>query len=518
MARQARFGRVGQWIVEALGGSLLGSTASSSSDNDAGWRPITARAREGMTRDLDPLSQDRMLKVALYLYGSNPLAKFLINKPVGLCVGRSLGYSVTIDAEGANLTPEAAKAKAAAIRAVLDPFWNHPAMAIGAKPQRHAKTYLVTGHLVYPAIAVNSVSGAPQFDFVDAGQISGVDPAPNSSIVPATVRYRPQGSDSQERSLSIVQADAEGFMLPEPPENDRPKSCLYFAHGDLLNSLRGQSVLMAVADWLDGLDQFTWTALDRAKIRNSLVYHLTVKGAQEAKLKDEVAKLAGALVNPGGIYASNEDITLEPKSSNIEEGDLTGIGRFILVHILGSQGIPESWYGSGGETNRATASDQTDVTFKTLLELQDELRDIYRTLLWCAYDSIQAKQPGRYPPRPASPWLSIEPTLPQVQERDVTRLATSLGQLVSALGDAVESRIVSRKTTRGAVLGLVSKLTGQPVEFDEEVRQIETETAEDEKSAAARANELVRRGLERIPDDDDEPDDEKPEAAGGAAA
>ena len=50
--------------------------------------------------------------------------------------------------------------------------------------------------------------------------------------------------------------------------------------------------------------------------------------------------------------------------------------------------MPESWGADGGETNRATAGEQTDVGYKALLALQSMAKQIFGTLLAYAYDNL----------------------------------------------------------------------------------------------------------------------------------
>jgi hypothetical protein len=501
-------------IVEALGGSLLGDVGvSGDSDPELrGFRTISDRVT---TRDLNQLSHEQMVKLSLFLYSSNCLGKRIVELMTSLTIGKSVGYSITVDVEmaaamgakGAPTTPEDGRRLANEIRGWLDMYWQHPAHDIENRADLYAKTYLVTGHLVLPVAAVNPTSGVPQLDLIDAGQVRGVDPLAGSSMMPGAVRYVPNATTAEEKSIPVIRPDVSGALLPLEADPRGLSGCLYFANNTLLNSLRGVSYLMDVADWLDALDQGTWTSLDRAKLRNGIVWHLMVEGADTPqKISDEVAKVTGALANPGNVYGSNEKITLEAKSSNIEAADTVELHRMIRNHILGAKGIPESWYAEGGATNRATAGEQTDVAYKTLGEMQQSFRRIFRTLLWFGYDSIQAKMP-RLPFRPDSPWLRLEPELPAVQERDTSRQATAVVQLETALAAGVADEFISVQSAREAFLGLVAKITGAPYELDVEVGKIEAESEGREEAEQERANAAVRAALDAAGDPEDDPED-----------
>src|SRR5258706_1100729 len=146
--------------IEALGGSLLGYNRVPSGDDDSGWRPITERVR---TRDLDIISHRDAIRVSLYLYTSNNLARWLVDMPVSLCLGQELAYSIEVDAEKAPADYQQIVEK---MREALDRFWYHPSHNISDRAEQYAKTFLVTGHLVLPVFAVNEVDVVPQFDIV----------------------------------------------------------------------------------------------------------------------------------------------------------------------------------------------------------------------------------------------------------------------------------------------------------------------------------------------------------------
>jgi hypothetical protein len=501
-------------LIEALGGSILGDRGTAMSDEDIGFRPITG-GKGRKTRDLTILSSKEMIDVALFLYHSNALAEFLVDMPVSLVVGQELGYSVAVNADQAEMTPDDARDLTNKIRQALDAFWYHPAHDVSTKAPEYARTFLVTGHLVLPVVAVNSVSGVPQFDLIDAGQISAVIPRGNSAIVPGVVKFNSSGVADKEQAMLILQRNVDGLLLARAPEDvmtaadagERPQVLdpgvtimgegLYFHRNKLLNSMRGISYLMPVADWLDALDQFTWATLDRAKLRNAIVWHLKLMGmTDENKIAAEVQRVIGVIGKAGSVYGSNETAELEAKSAEIGAGDTVELGRMILTHILGSKGIPESWYSNGGDSNRSTAAEQTDVAYKALQAMQTAFKKIYRALLWVAYDSIQAKQ-SVYPKRTESPWLTIEPDMPVVQERDMSRMAAALGQLVSALSQGRDDEFISARSSRRTVLDAISQVAGASFDLDAEEAQIATEKKErDARDAQAQAD-AARLALQR---------------------
>ena len=499
-------------IVEGLGGTLLGDM-SLSRQEDRGWRPLTSRARgdkdaPGMLRDLDILSHDLTVKVALKLYAEQPLARWLVDMPVTLCVGSDVAYSVTVNAKKAALDPAKARELQDEIRKALDPFWYHATHNISERAHEYGKTLLVTGHVVLPIATINPVSGTPQFDVIDAGQICGVDAVTQTSMVPGFVRFRPVSEvGSEEKGYLIVSPNEDGLLIPtDQPTEGEPRekrggvdvlgSCLYFRYNNLLNSMMGQSYLLDVADWIDALGEFSWSALDRAKLRNNIVWHLKATGLTDEAIKKKVDELMGSLGKPGSVFGSNENVSLEAVAAKLEAGDSVELGRMLLTFVLGAKGFPESWYSQGGNANRATAGEQTDVAYKSLAGLQSRFRTMFRRMLWLAYDLAQSKQPKILTKRSDATWLSIEPELPQIQERDMSRLAASASQLASGLGTAIEDQLISLKTARSIYITLVAnKALGGGYAVDEEEAEIEAAAAAKEERSAEMQAQFARKRI-----------------------
>jgi hypothetical protein len=116
-------------------------------------------------------------------------------------------------------------------------------------------------------------------------------------------------------------------------------------------------------------------------------------------------------------------------------------------------------------------------------------------MLWVAYDSAQAKQPAVFPKRTEAPWLTIEPNMPVIQERDMSRLAATVAQLVAGLGQAVDDEFISRQTSRKTVLDVMGQVTGGAYELDVEEALIKSEAQERAKLDAQAAADAARARL-----------------------
>lgn len=497
--------RVKARLVEALGGSLIGSYGTVDSDLD-GFRRLTDPNGQ-LRRDLAPLDQKRMLRVALYLYQANLKAQRLVNMRVALTVGAEVGFEVRIDRDMAGMDADEANDLALRVRQALTPFWEHPTHNLRVRAAEYATTFLVTGELFLPVASRNSVSGVLQLDSIDPDQVTRVEPIPGSILVPGRVFFTPAGS-ATEKPLEVIRETAMGeFNLGD-------EGVLFFRLGKILNQIRGVSDLLATADWMDAHDQFVFATVDRATLRNNLLWVLKLQGtADEGKLRAEADRLARTLAQPGGVYAVNDQMTIEALSSKLEGSDAAEVARLIRTFILGGKGIPESWYSDGGNANRATAGEQTDVAYKDLAELQAQFRRVFRTLLHVGYYSIQRAQGGiggERLPALSEPWFTLEPVMPTIAERDTSRAAAAFVQTEAAIEGAIASELLSRETGRRAVATLIGKVLGETIDADDEARRIEQEGEEREKSGADAANRALADRLANLPPDG-EPDGGEPE-------
>jgi hypothetical protein len=458
-------------IIESLGGSALGGFGAYGGGDDKeldGFRRITDRAK---TRDLDILSHARMVRLAHYLYASNPMARWLVDQPVSMIVSPELDFTVDVVPDLAGVPQEKAKELEREIRRNLLRFWQHPTHNLQGRALEYATTYLVSGSLLMPIASENAVDGVPQLDLVDAEQITGVRPLKGSSLNPEFVSVAGLGGNTSSVPVEVVRADGDGrFSGASDPAKPR---AFYFRFSLVVNSLLGRSYLMDVADWLDGQDQFLFSGLDRGKLRNNHVWDLEIQGANAQDAKDQAKLLAQSLAGPGGIYAHNEKIKLEAQTPNLGAAETADFAKLYRTHVLGSKSMPESWYGSGG-SSKATAGDQTDVTYKTLQGLQSRIRPVFETPLQYAYDRLQTLQEGAGFPIRSGGAVKISVNMPPITERDAARVGAVIQNVESALELAVAAEFVSRSTARRVFLAAISKL-GVDANPDEERQQIALE-------------------------------------------
>jgi hypothetical protein len=504
---------IGKRLFEAITGTALGDWGTDNDPQLQGYRRLTGTRNGKLQRDLSPLSQESQAQVAHYLHTSNPMAKWCIDQRANLIVGGELGYSIEFDPDKMDdMTPERAKELAAKCKTELDAFWDHPAHSIRFRGREYLATFMVTGELCLVMGEANETNGLPSLDYVDSQRVRGVLPLEDSSMVPGTVLIE-KGVGNPPTPKRIVRYN---------PEQDRlDGECFYWRNGLILNAMRGQSELLAPADFLDSLDQFMFSQVDRALLQNQVVWDLRLEGASETDIKARIAGLRTELAKPGGIFGHNEKGTLVAASPSFGAYDAGEMQRVLANHIRGSMSLPESWYSEGGNANRSTAGDQTDVAYKTLEAWQTQAKRMFNMLLWYAYDSLQAKQEGAGYPKRSEGAVTLSADLTPVRERDMGRAAETAVKLQPALEAAVLAEMLSKRTARKVWLQVVEKISGTGMDPDDEEAQIEAERAEREKDAAENANAIARdktrKALADGADGDGEEEDAGTRQPAGAA-
>lgn len=472
-------------IYEALSGSAMGQAYALNDDvENRGFRPISDRFAPAMRRELSSMSHEQMLKMAHFLFTSNPLAKFLINIPTAIVLGRRVEYCLEFDADRLGWTKEKAKAETERANTFLDPWWSHHSHDFAGRGLKYARTYLLTGELPLIVTAVNPTTGLFQTDYIDSQMIHGVLGLNRLSTVPGTVLIRPENTGSEPVPHEVSREGAFAGV----------DSMIFFRSAERLNSLRGFSYLLDVADWIDSHDQSFFGQVDKAILGNTLVHDLKISGADEAMIKSQVELFRKAAGKPGGIFGHNEQVEHSINAPNLNQADDATFQKALRDHVLGSKGIPVHWYGSGEDSNRSSSESQNEIALKIMESLQDELAEIFRTILILGYDQLAASQ--GFPARDKG--VSIYPKLPKLSEKDITRMGGVFAQTESALDSAVEGGRLSNMTAGKVVRSMVEKITGEVLDEDAEQARIDSEKKEREAKAKAQMETDAAQAAERM--------------------
>lgn len=341
------------------------------------------------------------------------------------------------------------------LQAILDDFWitNRMDEHVG----EFAHQLFLFGIQVWP-LYVRQSDGKIQIGYFDPSQVETVIPDPNNALnFRAVVLKERTTMNAWETShgkqvYRIVQSDDEGVkvlaanakpddwepaMLKAFGANEYAGDCLYTRVNAVSNQAMGLSDLVALADWLDQLDETLFSLGEREQMAGYFNFDVTMTGATPDVLRARQAELKLNPPRRGSVNLHNENETWECTAPDLKQAASIETVNEQLAFILGGMGIPVHWYGKGDETNRATAQAQGDPTWRSLQHAQRVVRDALVELLEVVRD--QAIASGKYhPSEDADTAITLD--MPAMTNKDTAAISASLAQIANSLLVAQENK------------------------------------------------------------------------------
>lgn len=426
------------------------------------WRKLTGDA----DRDLAPMTQARMQKLAAWLWESNPLANRLIELPIAFLLAEGVRLSCS-DADG---------------QRVLDRFWRDPINNMALKLPEKVRELALFGEQCYPAF-VNEHSGAVRLGYLDPSLIAVVVTDPDNASQPIGIVTKKNRKGEARRYRVIVNGPEEVFT--ERTQAIRATfadgDCFYFRINNLAAGSRGRSDLLALADWMDGYDQFLFGELDRAKYQRAFFYDVTLAGATPDQVEKRAREIAAP--PPAGVRVHNDAETWKTETPNLQAGDAGEHARLFRNHILGGATIPEHWFGGGGDVNRAVGAEMGEPTFKVLSMRQWVwkvfLMEIGRYVL-----RKRLQVAGQGEPEFDDPAATVDVAFPELVSRDTTKWAAALQQVAATLVIALGQGLLTRASALRLLAAVAGRL-GVEIDPDAELAAAEVEKKQQQDQAAA---------------------------------
>lgn len=463
-------------VRQAEEASLMLGMGGNIDADDHQYRRLTNGAKL-QTRDLSPLTHDRQLEVAWYLFESNPFARRLVTLMTDLIVGDGVMVEVQADDQR--------------IQEAVNTFWARNQM--DKKIREFYISNCVNGELIFPTW-VNPVSGIPVIGYLDSVQVKQIRPIPDNILVLDKLVLKGTTA-TDERVLDIIRED--------PVTRRLTGDVFYHRINGLPNSLRGRSDLNPLADWLDLYDQFMFSEVERLNLISSFAWDYKIEGADDKVIKEKLRTLPK--FKPGAVFAHNEKESLEPKTPDLKAADRTEVAKTLRIHIAGSMGFPETYLG-GTDSNRATIEGQNDVMMKTPAARQKEFAGLLDMMVRYVVEQTSGKNPALY--RDAVPKYRI--VMPEIAAKDIARVGTVMASVVSAMDTGIANQTVSKKIAIRVIAGLIKQLgiDADPAAIAEE---IEEEAGERDELADALQAELAKRGPKNPnpPVPEDEPNEDE---------
>lgn len=451
-------------MFEALGmapapaAAPVREAAAAQGNNEPGWRRLYGDGLHSQNeRDLQPMAQDRMQKLAEHLWQSNLLANRLTELPLAYLLAE--GVTLQCADEGH--------------QKLLNAFWSDPINNWPLKLAPRVRALSLLGEQCY-ITNVRDGDGFVRLGYLDPRQIATVVNDPENPEQPIGVvtkrdtrgrvykfRVVVLGDDSALFSANTARIRAEDFADGE---------CLLYQVNKFPNGSRGRSDLLASMDWLDAYDNFLFDELDRIGYLRTFVWDITLQGADQAAI--DKAQKEFVPPGPNSHYVHNDSTKLEAKTPNLQSADTTASARLIRNHALGGNTMPEHWFGGGGDVNRAAASEMGEPTFKMYSMRQGYLKlcleEVGRFVLWQA-----ARARGEVPDWAEDKW-QVTAVFPELLNRDVTKFASAMTSVVQAVTQMIDAGLLTEETALKIVADVAQRF-GQDFDAKTELKAARTE-------------------------------------------
>ena len=418
------------WMTDALArnGFALQEAMWSLNDPDTGpdklgnWPDYYRKLTKSNERDLDPLNQDRMIQIALYLYETNPVARDVIDLYVDFVVGEGMQY----------------KAGHEAVQAVLDAHWHDPVNDWPNKQESRFRQLLIFGEQIYPVFR-RKFDGRVRLGYVDPYHVRKVEVHPDNAEEYVAVHLKAGSGQMVGATIPIIRldenprSDAYGLLVAgrkASADEAGPYGTFYVAINHVSNSARGRSELLTAFDWLDLYDQFLFSQAERSAYLSDHLWDVKLTGFTEEQIKSWLRKNQTPQGN--AMRAHNEKVEWKVIAPELRAADVSEQARTLRQQIvLGAGGFPEGWLFSGSETNLATLTAQGTPIMKRLSRVQRHWKGIVTRVLEFVRD--QAILAGKVPRGLSPEELAVKVTASEVSIEDTATAAATLKAATESL-------------------------------------------------------------------------------------
>jgi len=485
------------------------------------------RATTGGLRDFTRIDHDRILGIVWTLYQSNPIAK----RALKIITSYILGDGVKLQIEDDDLT------------AIIEDFWRINQLDL--RLEKFILQLSLWGEQIFP-VFVRRSDGRVRLGYVDPADVDNIIAHPENSMEHWAVVVRPYTSATENwRVYRVIREDDDVVMSVgvELDGDDSPVSfeqvqkarnpgklvtadqanletwekemlakhgletysgsCFLFQVNNVSNQPRGFSDLLQEADWMDQHDETLFALADREQMAGYFSWDVTVEGADEARVKSRAAELRANPPKRGSVNVHNEKESWNFNYPDLKQAPTIATADALLKFILGGLGLPKHWYGSGDETNRATAQAQGDPTWKTLKRRQAYVRHMILFMLRFARD--QAEIAGAWRPRMNDSGRAMDKivaVMPEMTVKDISAITGAMISMTSSLMIAVEQGLMSYAHAVETWAKLMAELNIH-IDPEAEIVAIEEERRKDDLTVTANRNSWFAKHGSLADDGDD---------------
>lgn len=384
------------------------------------WRPLGAGAGAISRR-----AHARMQSLAHELWLTNLMGQRLIEVVTDHVVGE--GVSWHSEDERALRTVRA--------------FWSDPVNQMDIRFERLVSELGVFGELLLP-LAVSRFEGRVRLGYVSPRLIEEVVMDPDNCALAIGVVLRagePGGAPRRERRIRTALGGDPRSYLGAAARRERARftdgEAFLFQINKASDAARGSSDLLAAIDWIDAYERFIFDAVERARLQNSFIYDVTLKGAGPEQIADWLAE-NGVAPRPSSVRVHNEKEHWQAVSPDLKGGEsgAQGVAKMVRGLLLGGAGIPSHWFAQGEDVNRASAESMDQPTLKKMTRRQRTVRHVLQIMADRQLE--EARRAGALSGEALR--AGVSPVLPEISVRDAEKISQALSRVSGALATATE--------------------------------------------------------------------------------
>lgn len=347
---RARMGRLTEAILE------LGNPDAGTEFDDRFFKSIESAG----ALDIPPQMLQKAQRISVLLHRKNVRAYNAIE----LVMNFVLGSGVVV------------KAADPKVQAVLDDHWE--VNEWDEKAGERLRSLALFGEQLY-AVSVGE-DGLVELTSFSPFQIRRIlrDPDDSEKLVavetgttaaPGVVQ---EGQDKDTREFTLLR--------PRVEFDPKKEHAFYFAVNRISGATRGVPDLFPSIDWLEGLDGFVFSLLERADISQDVVFDLMFEGLQTNELALENRRFRKAL-RSGGVWTHNEKAELKIVNPALGTSDAKIAVEILLKQIQAGTGLSGLFYGDSQDLTRASASELSVPVAKKIEQRQAFFRRMLRKIL-----------------------------------------------------------------------------------------------------------------------------------------
>lgn len=355
--------------IDRLETRLVESSRKDKTGISAGW---------GYTsKDMDAAKHGKLRNLCESAATSHPLAKKALRMKRNFVCQEGFKLEACYEGDpvsvnGETLSPEQIRE---CVQDYLDAHWE---INWEGKLESRVESLAVVGEFAAWMPPADSETGQFRLGVIDSQFIDSITPDPlnieraEAIKLSQALEFQVCGKKAARSQIEIVEKCWR--------TNRYTGEMLYLGINTLGTRHRGMSDLTPVIDYLDVFDQLVWTEAERVKALRSMMFHYKMIGEKsEETIKRKQAEMRRNPPPPGSWIVSNESVGISEICPNINTAPTLEYIKFIFGLCAGCLDLPEHFYYSAGNVNRASAREMTDPVYAGVRDRKREIVSLLYT-------------------------------------------------------------------------------------------------------------------------------------------